>query len=101
MENKENYTVEYEFIQKAKKYVFLKSEFSEIKKIYNMLQSTVSHYKLEEDNAKRLMFRYYKYLTFIRTKMQKYGLNLLENLEKYPIYLNSQEKNIMKRYLRK
>ncbi|AJK51656.1 hypothetical protein [Mycoplasma capricolum] len=92
MENKENYTVEYEFIQKAKKYVFLKSEFSEIKKIYNMLQSTVSHYKLEEDNAKRLMFRYYKYLTFIRTKMQKYGLNLLENLEKYPIYLNSQEK---------
>lgn len=52
----------------------------------SFLQVSVSHRTLEEENSERLMLKYYEYLLRIKTMLHdKYSLDVLYNLEQFPI----------------
>lgn len=88
-DNGRNLNVTYANIQNARKYISKTGKYRLIRSFYNMLQSVVSHYKPTEENSERLMLKYYEYLFKIRMEMKKkYNLNLLNNLEKFPLNID-------------
>lgn len=88
-DNGRNLDVTYENIQNAKKYIFSSGKYKFLKSFHKMLQIVVSHYKPTEENSERLMLKYYEYLFRIRAVMNKdYSLNLLHNLEKFPLNMD-------------
>lgn len=53
---------------------------------HDLLQKSVSHYTVDKDGSERLMLKYYEYL--LKTKLylkQKHNLDVLENLEDFPL----------------
>ena len=92
-DNGENLDVTYDNIQKAKKNIFGRGKYKLLRNFYKMLQIVVSHYKPTEENAERLMLKYCEYLFKIRELMKEdYNLNLLHNLEKFPLNMDSKLK---------
>lgn len=56
-----------------------------LSRFHHFLQVSVSHRALKEQNAERLMLKYYEYLLRIRTFLhEKYALEVLANLEQFP-----------------
>ena len=56
-------------------------------RFHKLLQISVSHYTLDRDPSERLMLKYYEYL--LRTRdiaKQHLGLDILRNLEQFPLY---------------
>ena len=85
-DNGKNLDITYNNIRKAKKYIFNTGKYKLLKNFHKMLQMVVSHYKPTEENSERLMLKYYEYLFEIRKVMkQDYNLNLLHNLENFPL----------------
>ena len=79
----------YENIKKVKQRIKTIAKYKFIVDFYKMLQIVVSHYHPSEENSERLMLKYYEYLFKIREIMKKdYNLNLLNNLEKFPLNLD-------------
>ena len=79
-------TVYYNNITEAKKYVHSRGEYRFIKQFYDLLQISVSHYTLDPENSERLMLKYYEYLLRIKQLMnEKYGVEILHNLNKFPL----------------
>ena len=88
-DNGRNLEVTYDNIQNAIKYIFNTGKYKLLRNFHKMLQIVVSHYKPTEENSERLMLKYYEYLFRIRTVMNKdYSLNLLHNLEKFPLNMD-------------
>jgi len=57
-----------------------------LSRFHHLLQVSVSHRALKEENAERLMLKYYEYLFRIRTFLhEEYALDVLENLEQFPL----------------
>lgn len=57
-----------------------------LRRFHDYLQSVASHYTFDEENSERLMLKYYEYL--LKTKQylqQTYGLEVLQNIAKFPI----------------
>lgn len=55
-------------------------------KFHSFLQESKSHYTPDNEGAERLMLKYYQYFVMIRNFAKKeYGMDLLANLEKFPI----------------
>jgi len=76
----------YIFKDKAAMYVATRGELRFLKKIHKYLQKTVSHYLPNEESSERLMLKYYKYLLEIKSFLKNnYNLNVLENINKFPI----------------
>ncbi|MDK2965460.1 ATP-dependent RecD-like DNA helicase [Lacrimispora sp.] len=76
----------YENICKAVKYSKTNAKLKVLNKFYDYLEIVASHYTLDEENSERLMLKYYTYLFKIRILLKdKYGLELLGNLEKFPL----------------
>jgi len=68
-----------DFIKHDNKYLFLR-------KFHGFLQNSKSHYTPEHEGAERLMLKYYPYFVSIRNfTRQEYNLNILHNLDKFPI----------------
>lgn len=64
-------------------------KFSFLCRFHNSLQVTVSHDIPDEDTSLRLMNRYYEWLFRIRKFVfDTYGMNILHNLEDYPLIKN-------------
>lgn len=85
-----NLDVTYDNIQNAIKYIFSNGKYKFLRNFHKMLQIVVSHYKPTEENSERLMLKYCEYLYKIREIMKKdYNLNLLHNLEKFPLNMDS------------
>lgn len=65
---------------------------SNLRFLYNfhfLLQKSVSHYTLSENGSERLMLKYYEYLLKIRKFLKtQYDLDVLSNLEDYPLNLD-------------
>ena len=62
-----------------------------IRKMHDSLQIATSHYVPEDDGAIRLMEMYLTDLYHLRDQMkEKFGINLLKNLEEYPQEKNSE-----------
>jgi len=72
-----------EFVKANGKYRFLYC-------FHKLLQITVSHYTLDEENSERLMLKYYEYLLKIRSFLiANYGLMVLSNIHEFPINVDS------------
>lgn len=60
-----------------------------LSRFHSLLQASVSHYTLDEDPSERLMLKYYEYL--LRTRdlaKSEFGIDILANLESFPIDLD-------------
>ncbi|MDR1409263.1 MAG: AAA family ATPase [Oscillospiraceae bacterium] len=77
---------DWETIKSAEKYVKPKSTWRDITRFHDLLQISVSHYTPDEESSERLMLKYYVYLLKIKEIMRdKFSLNVLANLEKFPL----------------
>lgn len=73
-------------IQKAVKYVKNERSLRYLSRFHHFLQVSVSHRTLEEENSERLMLKYYEYLLRIKNFLnEKYNLDVLYNLEEFPL----------------
>ena len=55
-------------------------------KFHELLQKSVSNYTLDEDASERLMLKYYEYLLKIKIYLNDtYGLQVLNNIEDFPL----------------
>ncbi|QNO38663.1 AAA family ATPase [Protaetiibacter sp. SSC-01] len=58
-------------------------------RFHKLLQMSESHYTFEGDISERLMLKYYEYLLRIRTLLHdECGIDVLDNLEKFPVDLD-------------
>ncbi|MDR2180668.1 MAG: AAA family ATPase [Synergistaceae bacterium] len=81
---------EYENIQKAINHVKTRGEVRFLRRFHDFLQIVASHYTLDEENSERLMLKYYEYLLKIREFLKtKYALDVLGNLDRFPINTDS------------
>lgn len=84
--NGEDIEDSHENIQKAVKYVKNEGTLRHLSRFHHFLQVSVSHRTLEEENSERLMLKYYEYLLRIRIFLhKKYSLDVLSNLEQFPL----------------
>ena len=75
-----------ENVKKAVKYAKNESSLRYLSRFHHFLQVSVSHRTLEEENAERLMLKYYEYLLRIKNFLHdNYSMEVLENLEEFPI----------------
>lgn len=83
----------HENVQKAVKYVKSQMKLNHIARFHRFLQVSVSHRTLAEENANRLMLKYYEYLLRIKNYLQdNYSMEVLHNLEKFPIEIDDSYK---------
>lgn len=73
-------------IKQAVKYVKSQDGLRHLSRFHHFLQVSVSHRTLEEENSERLMLKYYEYLLRIKILLHdQYSLDVLDNLEQFPI----------------
>lgn len=81
--------VTYNNITLANTYVSSRGNLKFLNKFHNLLQITVSHYTLDKENSERLMLKYYEYLLKIKSFLKKsYNLDVLNNIDEFPIKLD-------------
>lgn len=80
---------DYNNICKAIDYVEAQGKYKDIRRFHDFLQIVASHYTMDEENSERLMLKYYEYLLKLRKFLyDKYSLEILDNLEDFPIDLD-------------
>lgn len=80
----------YENIKRAIDHVKTKGELKFLRRFHGFLQIVASHYTLDEENSERLMLKYYEYLLKIKDFLRlKYSLDVLGNINKFPINTDS------------
>ena len=73
-------------VKLAVKYAKSEDFLRHLSRFHHFLQVSVSHRTLEEENSERLMLKYYEYLLRIKILLHdKYSLDVLVNLEQFPI----------------
>ena len=73
-------------VKQAVKYAKNQEWLRYLSRFHHFLQVSVSHRTLEEENSERLMLKYYEYLLRIKIMLHdKYSLDVLYNLEQFPI----------------
>ena len=80
----------YEKKKEAWEFIKTRGELRFLCKFHAMLQKSASHYTIDEDGSERLMLKYYEYLLKIKIFLRgKYDLDVLENIDKFPLNLDS------------
>lgn len=75
--------------KEAWEYIKSKGSFDFLHKFHSLLQKSVSHYTIDENGSERLMLKYYEYLLRIKSFLRKkYGLDILYNIEEFPLNLD-------------
>jgi hypothetical protein len=75
-------------------------EINFLHRFHKLLQMSTSHYTLEGDASERLMLKYYEYLLRTRKLLhEQCGLDVLDNLEKFPVDLDPSLRSITTRLL--
>ncbi len=88
--NGKDLDITFENLQQGNKYVENNGKFKLLKQFHKLLQITTSHYTLEPENSTRLMLKYYEYLLKLKKYLkEKYNMDVLENLEKFPLSQDS------------
>lgn len=64
------------------------NQFRMIDKFHNLLQITESHYTHDKNNSERLMLKYYEYLLLLKKLCKEVNLNILNNINKFPLDLD-------------
>lgn len=88
--NGEDIENSYNNIQKAIEYVKTRGNLKILNRFHDYLQIVASHYTLDEENSERLMLKYYEYLLKIKNFLhEKLSLDVLSNLDKFPLSTDS------------
>ena len=88
--NGKDIEITYDNITQANAYVNSRGNLKFLTKFHNFLQITASHYTLDEENSERLMLKYYEYLLKIKSFLKRnYKLEVLENIDEFPIKIDS------------
>lgn len=77
---------EYDNIKNATAYVKRGNSLNFLGRFHEFLLISASHYSFDGDSSERLMLKYYEYL--LRTKnymKERFGMDLLEDLDKFPL----------------
>ena len=75
-----------ENVKAAVKHAKNNSKLKHFSRFHRFLQVAASHRALKEQNAERLMLKYYEYLLRIRIFLHdEYSLDVLANLEQFPL----------------
>lgn len=78
-----------ENITKATEYSQVNSKLKTLYRFRNFLQVVTTQYTLDEDGSERLMLKYYQYLLEAKILLsQYYGIQVLHNIEKFPLHLD-------------
>lgn len=100
--NGQDIEVEYENINKALVFVNSTAKFKFLNKFHKFLQPVASHYTLDEENSERLMLKYYEYLLKIKAYLKStFNLDVLENIDHFPIDLDSTTKEYYEKITQK
>ena len=84
-----NITVQRSTTGEAIEHLKTSNEFYFLRQFHGFLQDSRSHYTPDYDGAERLVLKYYEYLLQIKIFMQtRYNMEILHNLEEYPIDLD-------------
>lgn len=82
--------ITYPNICAAISFVKTKGELKFLSRFHGFLQIVVSHYTQNEEDSERLMLKYYEFLLKIREFLKtEYSLDILRNLEKFPLNTES------------
>ncbi len=82
--------ISYENIKKAIKHIKSKGEFKFLNDFHYFLQIVASHYTVDKESAERLMLKYYEYLLKIKAFLkEKFHLDVLKNISKFPINIDT------------
>ncbi len=76
-------------IIKAIKFIKANGRFRLISKFHKLLQISTSHYTWDEENSERLMLKYYEYLIKLKNFMKDNNIDILENIENFPIDMDA------------
>ena len=80
---------DYELKKQAISYIKTNSNYRFFVKFHDLLQKASSHYTIDENGSVRLMLKYYEYLLRVRIFLKRnYNLEVLHNLEKFPLDLD-------------
>ena len=81
----------HENIQAAVKYAKSNVSLLHISRFHRFLQVSASHRVLKEQNAEKLMLRYYEYLLRIKIYLyDNYSMDVLENLNQFPLEIDDE-----------
>lgn len=70
----------------ARPIISWRSKYKFLYRFHENLQASKSHYSQSEQNSERLMLKYFEYLLKIKKLLKvEYNLNVLENLNKFPL----------------
>ena len=86
----QNISDQWDNICKAVEFVKSKGNLKFLRQFHRFLQISASHYTLEEEGSERLLLKYYEYLLRAKSFLKyEYSLNVLENLDKFPLNTDS------------
>ncbi|MEO8582106.1 MAG: AAA family ATPase, partial [Patescibacteria group bacterium] len=86
----------------ANEYVKSRGNLRFLSKFHRFLQISASHYTLDEGNSERLMLKYYEYLLKVKSFLKKaYGIDVLKNINEFPIRIDSALKEYYERITEK
>ncbi|MBU3820734.1 ATP-dependent RecD-like DNA helicase [Flavobacteriaceae bacterium XHP0103] len=81
---------DYANIQDAIEYIKARGDLKFLSRFHKLLQITASHYTLNEESSERLLLKYYEYLIKIKSFLKdSFNLEVLHNLEEFPIQTDS------------
>ncbi|HRB70796.1 MAG TPA: ATP-dependent RecD-like DNA helicase [Flavobacterium sp.] len=81
---------DYEKITEAIEYIKSRGDLKFLSRFHKLLQITTSHYTLNEEGSERLILKYYEFLIRIKSFLKNtYNLEVLHNLEDFPIKTDS------------
>jgi hypothetical protein len=88
--NGQNIENTYHNLEEANAYIKTRGNLKFISRFHKLLQISASHYTLDEENSERLMLKYYEYLLKIKSFLKiTYNLNVLENINLFPLKSDS------------
>lgn len=97
-----NIEITYPNIGYAEAYAKTRGELRFLTKFHDLSQITISHYTLDEQRSERLMLKYYEYLLKIKSYLKKvYGLDVLENIDDFPLNTDSVLKDYYEKIVEK
>lgn len=78
-----------ENIAKATEFAQINSDLYTLYKFHNYLEVVTTQYTLDEDGSERLMLKYYQYLLEAKNLIKHYyGIDILYNIDKFPLHLD-------------
>lgn len=91
--NGQDIEISYHNIEKAITHIKQRGDLKFLSSFHKFLQPVASHYTLDGENSERLMLKYYEYLLKIKSYLKKnYALDVLENIDRFPVDTDSSTK---------